>query len=99
LGEFYTLSLHDALPISQRKAGFHWLAESFAKKLSWDVLFVTAPISLVSWLIGDHRFKYPVFEQKNEVVRVGNNIWSYVYLTILGDRKSTRLNSSHVKIS
>lgn len=67
---------------SQRKAGFHWLAESFAKKLSWDVLFVTAPISPISGLTGDHRFKYPVYKQKNKVVQVSKNIQSYVYMTI-----------------
>ena len=52
--------------------------------------------SLVSWLIGDHRFKYPVFEQKNEVVRVGNNIWEYVYLTILGPFGSRYRNLNYL---
>ena len=68
---------------SPRKAGFHWLAESFARKLSWDVLFVTAPISLISWLAGDHRFRYHTFRQNNRVIPVDDNVQRYVFFTML----------------
>ena len=69
--------------LTQRKAGFHWLAESFAKKLSWDVLFVTAPISLISWLAGDHRTRYCTFRQNNTVIPVNNNVQRYIFFTML----------------
>jgi 2-beta-glucuronyltransferase len=67
--------------LSRRKAGFHWLAESFANKLSWNVLFVTAPISLISWFCRDHRFEHPIFEQSKKVICITDHIRSYVYLT------------------
>ena len=64
---------------SKRKANFHWLAEAFANKGSWEVTFVTAPICLLSLLAGDHRFDYPVIQEKNQIVRVTDKIQSFVY--------------------
>ena len=66
---------------SKRKAGFHWLADAFWK-MGWDVVFVTAPISLVSWLCKDSRFQYPIFKEANKLVNVKEHLWSYVLLTL-----------------
>src|SRR5690606_42022487 len=78
--EIYTLSLHDALPISylSRKAleeiGFRSIGENV--KVS-DKASIYNPECIS---IGDHS-------------RIDD------FCIISGDRKSTRLNSSHVKIS
>src|SRR5690606_41564608 len=88
--EIYTLSLHDALPIS--------IIERFSNfPINVEVL---------------SRFKSPK-EQKSIVERLGKGLVDLVVgthrllskdvkfkdLGLLIDRKSTRLNSSHVKIS
>src|SRR5690606_39579509 len=72
--EFYTLSLHDALPISHSMVPGGLLVTSRTTRL-------TSGTSLVMRLE----------MRANEVPEVNR--------VVLEDRKSTRLNSSHVKIS
>src|SRR5690606_41580754 len=66
--EIYTLSLHDALPISASRAGAHQTDPVVEERLGAQERHASQPVS-------DH---LPVRSE---------------------DRKSTRLNSSHVKIS
>src|SRR2546426_1838061 len=68
--EIYTLSLHDALPISTRKMWFVYLRTSFAT--SEGVLMPSSAPTAPARLVG------PCMHE---------------------DRKSTRLNSSHLVIS
>lgn len=65
---------------SKRRAGFHHLASAYWN-LGWDVTFVTAAISSISRLRGDHRFEYPVREEANRLVRVRERFTSYVLMT------------------
>jgi 2-beta-glucuronyltransferase len=65
---------------SKRRAGFHHLADAFWN-LGWDVTFVTAGISYLSWLKGDFRFAYPVREQANRVVQERERLASFVLWT------------------
>src|SRR5258707_7196950 len=67
--EIYTLSLHDALPISTNGRGFDWLITA-----PW-------PQADMRWQDRETEARFSVFQQA------------------LGDRKSTRLNSSHANIS
>jgi len=67
---------------SKRRAGFQHLAAAFWR-LGWDVTFVTAPISLFSRLRRDYRLAYPVFEQANRLVPVGERLTSFVLVTRL----------------
>jgi 2-beta-glucuronyltransferase len=65
---------------SKRKAGFHWLANAY-KNRGWKVIFVTAPISYISWIRKDYRFEYPIFKEANEIIEVEPNIYSYILFT------------------
>jgi 2-beta-glucuronyltransferase len=65
---------------SKRRAGFHHLADAY-RNLGWDVTFVTAAISSLSGLRGDHRFAYPVREEANRLVPVRERLTSFVLLT------------------
>jgi len=65
---------------SRRRIGFHHLARAY-RKLDWDVVFVTAPISFLQRLRGDYRFDYPVREEANRLVRVDEWLASYVLMT------------------
>ena len=65
---------------SKRRAGFHHLAEAYWR-LGWDVTFVTAPISSLSWLRGDYRFEYPVRAEANKLVPVRERLASFVLMT------------------
>src|SRR5256885_167204 len=69
--EIYTLSLHDALPISLRRRSWRWRSSVPSRRRSTFVLFFTILVGL-DRCTGDASFK---------------------------DRKSTRLNSSHLVIS
>lgn len=65
---------------SKRRAGFHHLAAAFWN-LGWHVTFVTVGISRLSRLKGDYRFAYPVREEANRLVPVGERLESFVVLT------------------
>src|SRR5690606_42162349 len=84
----YTLSLHDALPICQRKTA---LPVGEVNRLS-DLIF--------------HQFKTSFKLERNDKVHCflsiteKNEVDTQLFLQyFFQDRKSTRLNSSHVKIS
>src|SRR5699024_12798043 len=83
--EIYTLSLHDALPIL--KVAIDLLAQT-GLPLWWGILVMA--IGAISALLG---VLYALAEQ--DIKRL--LAWSTV--ENVGDRKSTRLNSSHVSIS
>src|SRR5207253_9314052 len=72
----YTLSLHDALPISRR------LVDGEGDGAVWADAHVTAGRAL------EVRRKSAAVQQQNHLLGAGER-----------DRKSTRLNSSHVAIS
>jgi 2-beta-glucuronyltransferase len=65
---------------SKRKAGFHWLADAY-HRMGREVVFLTAPISWVSWLRKDYRFEYPVIKEANRLKIVNEDLSSFVYLT------------------
>jgi 2-beta-glucuronyltransferase len=70
------LSLHDYR--SKRKVDFHYMADDFASR-GWDVIFVTAPLSPFSKIIGDHRWQYTKFSEINKPVPVRDQIIQYTY--------------------
>src|SRR3712207_6855973 len=80
--EIYTLSLHDALPISRR------LAAAVAVSIGLHALAAAAgaPIQLAPGVLANQFIVSP----DGALV---------VFQSYLGDRKSTRLNSSHANIS
>src|SRR5690606_40259125 len=83
----YTLSLHDALPISEATlacAGFHWV---ITKAGSTAVRWITPARVRVAAISGEPQATQRIAGQEP------------VFGWRLKDRKSTRLNSSHVKIS
>src|SRR5690606_42127632 len=78
----YTLSLHDALPISPNQAFFQLPSTFFQRSVDWIdfTFFFQLQVTLNSARIIS--FSTPTNTQPSII-----------------DRKSTRLNSSHVKIS
>src|SRR5207302_11212691 len=76
--EIYTLSLHDALPISRRPSGRRRLSSPRGKVPSW------------------RSRNYP---RTPSAAGTGPSAAPPAWARTRGDRKSTRLNSSHVKIS
>lgn len=65
---------------SKRKAGFHWLAEAFWQA-GWEVVFVTASLSWLSFISRDHRLQYPVVPKRMKLEKVRDRFWSYVWFT------------------
>ena len=65
---------------SQRRAGFHWLAESYWRR-GWDVTFATVSLSWLSWLRRDYRLAYPVGAEANRLKQVRERLHSYVLRT------------------
>ena len=63
-------------PFSARKAGFHWLANSFRRK-GWDVNFVTG-YSIVDYLKRDYRFKLLKDTKFNVAIHVEEGFSNYV---------------------
>jgi 2-beta-glucuronyltransferase len=61
---------------SDRKAGFHWLAESFWRA-GWHVLFFTESISWLSLL----RRRHPFVRERHRLRHVRERMASYVWLT------------------
>src|SRR5207302_10631425 len=90
--DIYTLSLHDALPISwtDTNSKFCIPVPFFANLVTWignnDVF--REQLDLDSQLVS-------MFQSQEQLVSAGAR--DFVYINV--DRKSTRLNSSHVKIS
>src|SRR5690606_41059943 len=89
--ESYTLSLHDALPIyiSKAKLRRHWF---------WGIL-------IIIWFSTLFGFFVDLNDNLGGIVGFEVNTFLQDYIGKIGtillllDRKSTRLNSSHVKIS
>src|SRR3989442_5954503 len=77
--EIYTLSLHDALPISTKKVVTKKFAGTAFQADRWGPLQVTIVVRKTTTITGTRR-------------KVTRKITAT-------DRKSTRLNSSHVRIS
>lgn len=65
---------------SKRKAGFHCLANAYWK-MGWEVIFVTAPISWLSWLRHDYRFNFPILKEANQLIWAKERFASYVLFT------------------
>src|SRR5690606_40088008 len=89
----YTLSLHDALPIYNRTLNY---LKNFSYTLSYSIvvailcIFFVILSSFFTSLLNFH-----LSDVKIELVDI--DLW--LTLKVMLDRKSTRLNSSHVKIS
>src|SRR5690606_41563967 len=82
--EIYTLSLHDALPISELQA-LIGRSEILNLGLAGPVVYPTSSVRKVWSPDTGDGYKLPLHVRITNLVRE--------------DRKSTRLNSSHVKIS
>jgi 2-beta-glucuronyltransferase len=84
---------------SKRQAGFHWITRSLLK-MGWEVLFFTAPISLLSVLRRDHRLKYIRLNELNRLIQKDNNLRSIVRFTLIHpvDLRSPLLNKLSYKL-
>lgn len=83
---------------SKRKAGFHWIANAFAKK-SWKTIFVTAPIRYTAWFLGDHRTLYFSSREIKKLKETPNpNIQSYVFMTLLNPISSNKKLFAYLSI-
>src|SRR5690606_39386213 len=94
--ELYTLSLHDALPIltdsflrRNRKLTDSYLCGNAKQKIMKNIVFV------LTLLIGTVTFA----QNKNAKATIEVDGVCNMCKERIEDRKSTRLNSSHVKIS
>src|SRR5690606_39897797 len=86
--EIYTLSLHDALPIFERQLG------SDGEGLAGEVIEPLPGAHLaVAWVGVAH------LGEAGENQDLVAGILAVAIKIVIQDRKSTRLNSSHVKIS
>src|SRR5207302_10940774 len=86
----YTLSLHDALPIS--------LAGGGRKLLDLSLPAADRPVELRRAIPHRHPGRVVQHDRLGQARAVGDRRRGHVDVDAL-DRKSTRLNSSHVKIS
>src|SRR5690606_40663436 len=86
----YTLSLHDALPISRRLA---------AEQLSVPARIMAIADIFEALTAADRPYKAPktLSESIRIIVRMARE--QHIDAELLADRKSTRLNSSHVNTS
>jgi len=66
---------------SLRRAGFHWLANAYYS-MGWEVLFFTSTISTISRIRRDYRMQYPVIRERNRMVSLAKNFYSYVWWTL-----------------
>src|SRR5690606_41331124 len=87
----YTLSLHDALPISRSKIN----SVSYANSYISHFLAGRTPASVESTVALSRALLEGITAE--EVAAVANAWKSRENLALIADRKSTRLNSSHVK--
>ncbi|MDQ2982449.1 MAG: glucuronosyltransferase [Actinomycetota bacterium] len=67
---------------SKRRGGFHALADSY-RRLGWNVVFVTAPISRISRLRRDHRLGYDTLRERNRLIQIDDRYWSYVLYSLI----------------
>src|SRR5699024_12639590 len=89
---FYTLSLHDALPISLKSK--HTGIRHFLFEKRWHPFFTAVLVGLIAILA------WPLSVATGRVAGLGITTPSANILQFaVRDRKSTRLNSSHVSIS
>jgi len=65
----------------KRKAGFQCLAHAFSK-LNWEVIFVTSPIGLLSFITNDYRMTYPIKKEMNKSVKISYKVSSYILLSL-----------------
>src|SRR5690606_41663464 len=91
---FYPLSLHDALPISLVTWG-GWHTGAWVESWFFTVTDPATGLQIADFRLWWQEFSGAPFEQRNSMV-VG---FMMGFAVIPIDRKSTRLNSSHVKIS
>src|SRR5205807_7451108 len=96
---FYTLSLHDALPILIALALGYWVGGALAdrfQRISF-LAYLLAPAGVVTVFIPD--FAEPLMNviiQRHPTDRAIPLLWQKLDPAL--DRKSTRLNSSHLVI-
>src|SRR5690606_39971533 len=90
--DIHTLSLHDALPIFALGAAIQGAALVSEDEKSDILLLDVTPHSLGIMIVGGYFHK--LIEQNTTVPTSESHVF-----TTVKDRKSTRLNSSHVKIS
>src|SRR5439155_4981655 len=95
----YTLSLHDALPISAHQAPLHELVDDIgrAARLHQDALLHLAHRELA--LVIQHLEHAELGRAELEARDAGAGVALHRIERPGQDRKSTRLNSSHVAIS
>src|SRR3712207_9017071 len=85
--EIYTLSLHDALPISGNTVVIHPSSTTSISLLEFGKLLnKVLPAGVVNIITGRGS-------------RSGNYMLQHIVTRLRSDRKSTRLNSSHANIS
>lgn len=65
-----------------RRTGFFWMADAFHKK-GWSVLFFTSPISLISIINRDNRFRFPVWAERQKLIEKKPYLYSFVHFTLL----------------
>src|SRR5690606_40619575 len=96
--DFYPLSLHDALPISRAEADVEWLKAMVTALRRIRSELGVSPSRQVPLLVrGGALADAARLERFSAQLRFLGRLDRIE--TILEDRKSTRLNSSHVKIS
>ncbi len=83
---------------SKRKAGFHWIADAFAKR-GWETIFLTAPIRYTAWLLGDHRTGYFSFRDTHRLKETPDpKIKSYVFMTLFNPISSNKRIFTYLSI-
>jgi 2-beta-glucuronyltransferase len=65
-----------------RKTGFFWMADAFHKQ-QWEVLFFTSPISFISVLNRDNRFRFPVWRERQQLIEKKPKLFSFIHFTLL----------------
>src|SRR5690606_41119362 len=95
--QLYTLSLHDALPISPVDIVSIEYTDEY-DVLSQEFQFISSADTAFNYTAGLYYYKQDA--NTNRDVVLGNDFVEYFIGPLYAsDRKSTRLNSSHVKIS
>src|SRR5205807_4157054 len=94
--EIYTLSLHDALPISREQDGLH-----IRDIDEGDAMIEIAKRAIIPGQPKYYRriAEYAALEKEEELVAMAGDGDIIIQASPPQDRKSTRLNSSHLVIS